>query len=709
MRRLLCLGILIACTEADAARMGRRTRGAPGVSDPFPVGPPIALTSPSPAGKRVCVIEMGQSTCLDSGSLSCLSTSQDFDNVESVGSGGGAALNPLECPTTGNDFESNLPGMCDQFSAETGIENLVCFAKCASGISITEMQAGSSLNNQVTNQANSAQAVLTGLGEDLECVAFMLTHSTTDQISTPQMSGAEYVTLAKTMIGGIQTRLGANAHPDGLTVFATQESAWTTTYDESDIPEAMWEESKRNPGRWIIPGPAYIGPWADQYHPSDVGHLARAQLNGKAMGAHFLEFAPIGLSWEPTRMTRVVATEDNTIEIYLRLPCKRYPSGDRCAGAGQAALAIDETLIGPRENHGIKYRDQNLIGVAPTIVSVAIPGTCGSCLPDEAMIEVTLTGQARTNTRISMGDFSEFGVGGACDPGEAFAPGCAAATNIRDTDNTAPQSGSATLYNWAIIDSEPVIGDTAEPVALPTIANSRGTEWSDNTENVLGPDFDEISTAMTVLAIVRPSGAFTNAQHIFSKWTPTTGEEWRLTTNTTGGNGLIFYVGSAGNFNRCTGAACAIATDVTTCIAVTYDGTMPDDQEVTIYTGLPGGSMSAPTQSISGDIPSTMPASTAPFRAGYSAGTLPGRHDEFAVLSIKLTPEQLSTWCANYSSSAKVDLMDWPGVSAAAVELWWGFEVGATPDTTTATDLSGNGRTGALTSGAAFSAAPAVP
>jgi hypothetical protein len=292
----------------------------------------------------------------------------------------------------------------------------------------------------------------------------------------------------------------------------------------------------------------------------------------------------------------------------------------------------------------------------------------------------------------------------ACEPAASYAPGCNAAGNWRDTDTTVPESGSSTLYNWLIHFPPMAVSGGVEPTGAPTIANAQAIEYSDNTEyvEVLDDDTLDFTTAFTYFEVIRPTGTIVAARNLISKWTPTTGQSWLLRTDGVDADDLVFYATSTSNFARCTG--CDIPTDATTCVALVYDGSQPDDEEADFYTGAAGGPMTRPAQSISGDIPSTLLVSTAPVRFGYTSVNLDGVFDSFALWNVVLTNDQLSAICGAYSQTTEADLMNLTGVAAPV--LW----INAEGDSgTAATDKSGNGNDGTLTSGAAFVSTPALP
>lgn len=696
MRWILVLCLLASGCIDDAEARGpgsrrMRRRGGSGVVVP----PPVALDSPS--ALRYAYFGYGQSLWRDDPPV--LSSVQPYDNVRAAGA---SLVDMVE--TTG---ETAASGMLNQITSIRAAENDgIAWVRYGSGAPIADISQGSALYNQSLTQAGQADTQVDLLTQTMEIEAIVMLHGSSDEIASPPTNtAAVYLPAIAALRRNFEADLASYRNPQGLSMFVIQTMAWTGFYETSEIAMQIVDLADSEPTRIILLGPDYFYVYTDAYHPTNVGHRWTGQMVGKVLEAHFFDLAPRGLYWQPLRPTSLVA-DGSTVRVYVRVPCLRYGT-PRCGASPPLArditLVSDRTLAGLGLIDGFRYIDTG-VGIAPTLTSVTQASTCAECAADEWRIDLGLNAPARAGSSVGYADIPFSGVGTTCEPAASHSPGCNAAGNWRDTDNTAPESGTSNLANWLIGFNEPVSGGVVAS-GVEQIANSQALEYSDNTEYLTIADnavFD-FTTAMTVFSIVRPAtGSLVASQHIAGKWVNGSSQSWLFRTDTLDTDDLIFFASTTSNFKRCTG--CDLAVDTTYCVAVVYDGGLSNSDRVTIYVGPAGSSMSEPTQSVSGTIPTTLVNSTGALTFGFTSGNIAGTFDEPAVWNAALSQSTLSAICQGYTGTSKADLMNAVGLTDPVG--WWPAEGDSG---TTVTDATGGGRNGTLISGGSIGAPPAIP
>lgn len=615
-----------------------------------PQPPPICLTSPG--GTVYSVFDTGQSNALPRGVE--ISVAQPYSHQRLNGSSAS--------PLVESGGESPLSGAAAQLTAIRAAENdWLWFTRAASGTELAGLDIGSTVFTQVLTQATNMLTV----NANARIVGFTLYQGENDaQLGTPR---ATWTGLARSLRADYERELRALGalEGQGLTMLIQQTGGWTNYVVQSDLPLAQTDAARAEPTRIFMVGPGYPYTYEDPVHLDASGQRWHGQMAGKVREA--VEFAACtdpDWVWEDLHPRRIGAS-GSTVQIYFVVPCLRFVGGSRCAAS--PPLVMDTTIVSARTNRGFRYLDPNVIGVAPTISgNPTVAATCPECAADEWRVDLPLTAAPRHGSRIGYADIAQTGTAVGCT-GHGLGAGCNAAGNLRDNDNTASQAGAYNLANWAVTFNEPITSGTVEPTGAPTVANVTALDTSGtNYFDVADAAPLDFTTAMSFVMIAR-FDTLATANFIASH--SSAGFAFRFQTDTLSADELLLYLNSTSNFVRT--SAANLVTGTTYCIAFTYAGAGP---RATIYVGPPG-SVSAPTQSVSGTIPGTLNNDTGVHRFGWTTTNIDAQTDEPAYYNVELTPSQVQTICGAYTGAAAADLENLGTIPAPVA--WWRHESGA--------------------------------
>lgn len=650
-----CIGDAEAFRDRNWRKMGR---AAPPTSNGVQ---PVEY--PDIAG-RYAMICSGQSRgCGTSGSASAVTTTQPYDNSRATG----ITFPFVDLVETTNEtiLSSFVNQLTSQVAAQT---DLIGFARFADGTRWDEIDQGSTTYNNLIAQAQDMVDA-----DPTACIPAIV-------MSIGETDGAAGTTGAAYMATGLAYRVALEADlrainalcSQGLVMFLEQTPAWTGYQTAPTIPLAQLDmHNLHNHRTFLLPVQNY-GAFTDGAHNTAQGKQDVGTRFGTPLASIFL---PDAYEWEPLQPRRTVA-DGNFVRMYYITPCKRYPSGSRCAV--DPAIVLDTTTVSNRTNQyftgtnatgdafsvwnseglysGLRYEDPNTIGIRPRVVTGPTPvanASCSECASDETRVDIELSSPARDGSYIGVSDISQSGTSVGCDSSHGLGAGCEASSNIRDSDNTSPWTGSATAYRFAAI-SRQLISGAATATQLSQVANTVALSvgagsnyWDVPSATITGADVNNLTTKFSFFMLRNFSTQTTN-NIILSKGLGAAGAFFLKQTNT---NDLAWQFSTTSNSTSCSG--CDLSTSVTYCLAGSYDGARPTGVDrARLYVGRPSVSWTKPTQNQTGTIPASMIVDTNPLRVGY-VNTNPGHvgDEEMLWFNAALTSSQLRAICNSYTSS----------------------------------------------------------
>lgn len=454
----LLLLLAIACRPAEAGP-AHGPRHGPAILYRHSVGSSASLIQlDHDAGGNFMVLNLGQSLAcraLDDGGLSA---TQPYDNVQADAGGF------VELIETIPGGESPMPGTANQISSlQADQTELIAVQGCASATSIADMMDGGIPFNALMVQ--TGQSVTANSRASVGFATFA--HGEEDMIlgTTAAQYAARLASYRTELQQGLRMNGSLPADRD-LVMLLDQEAGWTDYADGDQILEGQWLAVEADPLHFVLAQPKYQMTYIDGVHTNSASRRWTGQHLGKVAASMFYG----GQRWEEFRPRRCLAS-GTTVSCYMVVPCLRYVGGSRCSAS--PPIEIDTTVVSDRTYpgrgiwYGMRLIDESTTGVAPYITGApVIPATCAECASDEWRIDIPLDKAARTGSMIGIADTPNNGqLDGCRNADHGLGNGCNAASNIRDTDNTAAYAGGNSLNNWALFSRTAITGDTVAPSA----------------------------------------------------------------------------------------------------------------------------------------------------------------------------------------------------------------------------------------------------